>query len=937
MRILDQAFFFMSIRLRCLLVCAAVAGCIVSPALSPCDVVAQTHSSPPGTSGGLPLDEAIVKFQDTWRLVLTYDPALLAGKQTRWAQPQHDDLEDDLRTLLQGTGLSFSRLSSGTYGIVEEKTPDQLYGSLSGYVLDQTDGSPLPRAHIVLVLPDQGTITDDRGLFEFPSLLPGTYQAIISYVGYREKRETVEIHPGRRTELFVNLKNVRKWLNLIIVDGHEGMDVPRTRVTLTGEELNQIKGLGTADVVRSLNDLPGISVGDVKADVHIQGGDPGEHQFLLDGGLIFEPVSLGFIGATSPIAIARITVNKAGFSASKGSYLAGVINAEHALSDSDLYPLEVQVDPLSFNARVNMSAGADEGVQADFMTAVRTSVWNGYWSDLRPPQIDKLLLAWNDPDPFLMRASLFALNDVRPDLYKIFILRLDSLPPPGIPELGFNDLHVAGRLSFPNGSTYHASYYRGDNRLRGRRLVTALDSTAQDLPDPDRYQWTNENAQFRWSFVPASTLFATMRLRSSSYRLNHEYSGLDRRNAFPIPAAFGRLLIRLTPADDGNRIREMALESTLDYDHPGGYLQTGLEVIYSQHRFTISDVFPRSIIHEASSWRAAFFAEDKLDITSRLRLTGGTRLTYLGSRATVYAEPRLELYYTPFSFLSLRAAGGLYRQYLNQFDISTISPSSLFPSIRFWMPVDSSIAPPKAYHVATDVVLRLAEGWTFRAEGYYKDQPRLLRIDYPSLWRSSEEEEDIPITSQAEFIEPAKGYAYGSAFVLERAGTTLRTSLRYEYNVAKREYAFRDGVRMEPVPWTEPHRLEVALDWTPHPRIIATARWRGGWGRIWGFRRAYYDYLGTDVAQALSFDDYDFLDPTAPDHRLPPFRQLDLGAAYTQPLGPVALQLRVDLINATDRNNVADRSLLEVSPGDLDPQERYLLSRALLVSLRLRW
>ena len=27
-------------------------------------------------------------------------------------------------------------------------------------------------------------------------------------------------------------------------------------------------------------------------------------------------------------------------------------------------------------------------------------------------------------------------------------------------------------------------------------------------------------------------------------------------------------------------------------------------------------------------------------------------------------------------------------------------------------------------------MLRLAEGWTFRAEGYYKDQPRLLRIDH---------------------------------------------------------------------------------------------------------------------------------------------------------------------------------------------------------------
>jgi len=85
----------------------------------------------------------------------------------------------------------------------------------------------------------------------------------------------------------------------------------------------------------------------------------------------------GLIGATSPVAIQRITVDKAGFSASKGSYLAGVINAEHALSDSDPYPLDVQIDPLSVNARFNVSTGTSETVQTDFMTAFRASEWNG--------------------------------------------------------------------------------------------------------------------------------------------------------------------------------------------------------------------------------------------------------------------------------------------------------------------------------------------------------------------------------------------------------------------------------------------------------------------------------------------------------------------------------------------------------------------------------
>lgn len=935
----------MNIRVRCLLVCAAVVGCIVAPAASPRDVAAQTgHSSPPQASGSgaLPLLQALVKYQDAWRLVLTYDPDLLAEKWTPWTEPQHDNPEDDLRALLQDNDLSFYRLSSGAYAIVKNKTSARRYGSIGGYVLDQTTGEPLPFANVRLELikpTGQGAATDVRGLFTIPSLVPGEYRAVISYVGYETEYRIVQVRPGEHINLFVDLKKVTRSLLPIIVDGAQEMNTPRVHGTLRGNDLNQVRGVGTPDPVRSLNTLPGVRVGDVKADVHIQGGSPGEHQFLLDGGLIFEPVHLfGLLGATSPFALERITVDKAGFAASKGSYLAGVINAEHLLTDSNEHPFDVQVDPLSLNARLNVSAGVPDGVRADFMAALRKSDWNGPLSNIRSSRIDNLLLAWNNPDPFLLRASLFPLYRLNPFRYNLLVQRLDSIPPPDIPELGFSDLHLAGRVHFPNGNTYHASYYRGSNDLLGRRLVTAFDSTMQDVSNPpDRYDWINENAQFRWSFLLASKLFATMRVRSSFYRLNHEYSGLDRQNAILL-SDVGRLVIDLGAADDGNRIQEIAFESTMDYDHWGGYLQTGFEVIRSRHRFTISDAFPRRIVHEDSTWRAAFFAEDRLDITSRLALTGGTRLTYLGSRATLYAEPRLEIQYHPFDFLSVRGAGGLYRQYLNQFDVSTISPSTLFPSIRFWMPVDSSIAPPKAYHAAADLVLGFAEGWTFRVEGYYKDQQRLLRIDYPSLWRNRQDAGDTLITSQGEFIKPAKGYAYGSAFVLERAGTTLRTSVRYEYNVAKREYAFRDSIRVQPVPWSEPHRLEVALDWTPHPRFIATARWRGGWGRIWGFRRAYYDFLGTDVAQALSFEEYDFRHPS--DHTLPAFQQLDLGAAYTQPLGPVALQLRLDLLNATDRQNVADRSLEEEIEGDelkLQRHERYLLSRTLSVSVRLTW
>ncbi len=905
----------------------------------------QTQPPPANSLNRLALHEAVVKWQNAWGRDLSYDAALLDGKWTRWVEPERVSAEEDLRALLQGTGLSLHRLSSGTLSLKRNVAP-VLRGSLSGYVLDQMQGTPLPRAHVWFENTTRGAATNAFGRFALDALDPGVYALLVTHVGYASKPVLVEIQPGQHSEIFVELRIKPTALLPIIIDSERAFDATVPYNTLSADAVNQISGLGTADLIHNINTLPGVRVGDATSEVHIQGGDRGEHQFLLDGALIFEPVHLfGLVGAFNPFAVSRITVDKAGFSASKGSYLAGVISAEHALTDTDNHPLDVQIDPLSLNVRLNLSAGQSEGMHGEFMAAVRRSTWDSYLSALRSATIDSMLLDRNEPDAFLLRASLYPLKALNLPAYERYTGQLDTLPEPAIPDMSFNDIHLAGRVRFKNTHMVHGSYYRGGNQLRGRRLITALDTTTYDQPNLDQYDWINENAQLRWTALPTANVFVATRLRSSLYRLNHEYSALDRQNARTV-AGGARDLFGLVETEDANRIRESVLESALDYSHRGGYLHTGFELINSKHRFIISDVFSRSIIHRESAWRMAFFAEEKLTAIPRVTITGSGRVTYLDSRATFYAEPRLELRYTAplgsSAKVSVRGAGGVYYQFLNQFEISTISPTTLFPSTRFWMPVDETIAPPKAYHLAADVGLQFARRWMFRAEGYYKDQPRLYRIDYPSLWikPESEEIEDIPITRQADFIEEAEGYAYGSAFILERAGRTLRTEARYEYNVAKRDYAFRDSVRLEPVPWSEPHRLEFALDWTPHPNFIATARWRGGWGRIWGFRQAYYDFLATDVSQGLTFDEFDFRDPTGENHRLPSFQQLDLGVAYTQPIGPTAIQLRVDVLNVTDRDNVADLSLIEEGEGNalhLVSQKRFLLPRTLSVSVRLKW
>ncbi|MDX1548167.1 MAG: carboxypeptidase regulatory-like domain-containing protein, partial [Rhodothermales bacterium] len=768
------------------LLCSIMAGACARPA--------QAQAPPPSLAELLsyrPLGEALVAWQSATGIDLSYDPGLVAGRRTRGIEPAAETPEALLRALLAGSGLVFYRLTSGAYAIRTEAEVAALRGSLSGYVFNRETGRPLPDAHVVLrsdAVPNaRGAAADALGLFHFEALTPGRYEAHVTHVGYAGRVVAVVVRPETRTEVVVELRVRPGVIEPVVVESfleRPGVDAS-DRVLRPAEQV-EAAGLGMSDAVRGLNNLIGVRVGDALAEVHIQGGEAGEHQFRLDGTPIFEPVHLrGLLGAFNPFALSRITAHKAGFSVSEGSYLAGVIEAEHALADTDGHPFDVQVDPLSVNGRIQLEFGAPDAVHGQAMAAARSSTWT--WGVYRPSHIERLLTEWNTPDEFLLRASLLAAREAGASLdYDALVQQLDSLPPSRLPDLGFRDVHLAGRLRLRPGTSLYTSYYRGDNRLDSRRLATAFDTTAQEQ-NPDRYDWFNENAQVQARTVLGSRAFVTARLRSSIYDLRHDYSALSdsSESAFTLPGQGTRTVkIDLRPADDGNRIRETALEATLDGVHRGGAVQLGAEAVRTAHRFSINDVFTRSIDHDEAGWRMALFAEEALRL-GPATLTGGLRLTYLGTSRRVYAEPRLEARYEGGG-VAARLAGGLYRQFVNQFDISSISPSALFPSVRFWMPLDGTIAPPKAYHLAADAAWQPAPAWVLRLESYYKHQPHLLRIDYPALWRRDFEPVlgGLPITSQADFLEASRGRAFGAAAAAERATGPLRAAARYEFSRA---------------------------------------------------------------------------------------------------------------------------------------------------------
>lgn len=847
---------------------------------------------------GIPLAEALNTLIDHTAINLIYETDLVAGK-TAFCRARRQPVEAVLSCILKGTGLDYYRLSSGTYVVVARPREEARHGLITGQVTDAGTGAPIPDAEVVLLEEHTGTATNGAGRFAFADLRPGRHVLVVTHVAYEDRIDTVWVPPEGRRRVGLALQPRLVLTAPVVVTGFTRR-LPSERLGADRQRPAETRLRGTGDVLRDLDPVVGVSLGDALSEVHVQGGSAGEHQYVLDNATVFVPLKNGgFIGPFSPFALRQITVRKAGFGVTHGSELAGVIAVAHEVAPREGPGVLVQADPLNLNARVNGRLGHDTGLHARWMAAGRFGLWNLFESR----RLKHVFETWSHPDAFLFET-----------------LRTAHGAPSGaeaVPEtihpvaVGFTDLHAALRLDWGGPQSLYASYYRGDNTfgddLEARRPTAGVgeedegaEAEGPERPEvQDRYAWTNTTAQLRYERVLSGRVFATVEGWVSWYELAHPFD----RTPFDAVVATTCGDTCLTPREDFNDIVERGVRLRADVAASGRHFVTaGLEAVATESEFQLTlDPFGEGPVFDPSRrqavrWREAAFVEDRWALSERATLTPGLRLTYLDAHRTVYAEPRLAFRYDAGAW-ALRTTAGLYRQFLHQFDVTTYNVTALLPSVRYWLPIARNERPPRAVHLTAAALARPADGWQLTLEAYYKRQPHLRVPDYGG--RTTAPVDDL--------LTDADGYAYGAALTVERRTRHTRMVAQYEAAVARRRVANRFGGAYVQTPWNVPSRFFAALDVHPLPGLTATLRWQGVVGRAWGFRQAYYDYLEPDPA-TRRFGPYDLSDPVA--HKLPFFSQVDAGLAYSRAVGPFRTQARFQVLNLLDRHNVRDWGLL---------------------------
>lgn len=895
---------------------------------------AQNGAQPSLSFAAVPVEKALAVWAQTSQQNLLYRPEILPD-QTVTCYQQTADTEAVLRCIVDAVNLDYYQTEAGSFVVVErQKDALPTHGRLAGTVRDALTDEPLAFATVYLPALGVGTTTNEEGVFSLEAVPLGDEEVIVSYMGYDPKARTLTIAPHTEEHALALFPKVLSMQTPLVVKGTlhtvRAQQLGRGRLQA---KLNTAAGsYGSRDVVRKANAIMGVTVRLPVSDLHIQGGEASEHQMQLDGMPVFNPLSLGrLLGAFSPLAIESMTIYKSGFGAAQGSQISGVVHMVHDVHTPAVDRIRVQADPLSVNGRLRIDYALPLGLKGSTLVALRKSLWDRHQS----AGLAETLTQWNTVDPLLSSRVL-----------ELTAPYLQYRPEWQAADLGFEDVHVASVFRLHTHHKIHVSGYWGRNMLQSeflgneptyieqevsrveaenvKRNLLGLEPAFVDhdnrryLLTRDQYTWSNRGGQVRYEGVWAPNLWGTLQVRHSRYHLAHAYKIADKivsRSVFePDHTRLTQQQLQLTldvedGAKDDNQNTEFAVEGAVYTETTFGHsIEAGFEVARASNAFRIDSLFFNPVALASDQWRLVGYWDSKMHMSSGMTLDMGLRLTGVPDRQSTYWEPRLALRrdveQSPLGAYAWRLAGGIYRQFVSPFDVSNVGPSSTVPSIRFWLPIDRSVAPPQAYHLAVEALLLPHPYWQIQAEAYHKWQPHILSIDYAALF--DPQSDPLEGTEQAEFIAATEGAAHGGGLRIDYNQDGVFMSLAYNYMHAVRRFPGRFENRFEPTPWNEPHRFSFSTEWQATKSFSIRMRTVGIWGRSWGFRQAYYDYFAAHTL-LNAFEPYDLTNPSA--HRLPPLRQLDLGAAYRHDADGLTLLLQADFVNVLNRVNVVDWSL----------------------------
>jgi hypothetical protein len=204
------------------------------------------------------------------------------------------------------------------------------YFTISGYISDIKNQETLIGATIFDSKSGIGTTTNNYGFFSL-TLPEGDYQMQVSYLGYEKAGES--LHLDKNVKWNFSLQPSVSMVSEVVISANDSSTFAfRTLAAQSEVKPFEVKkltaALGEADMLKSFNNLPGISFqGDGSSYFYVRGGNRDQNLILLDEAPIYNPSHMfGLFTPIIPDAVKTTNIYKAGFPIQFGGRLSSIVD-----------------------------------------------------------------------------------------------------------------------------------------------------------------------------------------------------------------------------------------------------------------------------------------------------------------------------------------------------------------------------------------------------------------------------------------------------------------------------------------------------------------------------------------------------------------------------------------------------------------------------------
>ena len=753
-----------------------------------------------------------------------------------------------LRILFQKLPVEY--IQSGKYIILKKRQEKMV---ISGFVRDKASSESLIGASIYDAESRRGTTSNADGFFSLTLEAGRDVCLHISYVGYESFRQSFS--SLENDTILPILLNSHQQLAEVVITGEYASsplihtpDMGHTR--LNRELIRQTPVLfGEADIIKTLQTLPGVSAGMAGlAGMYVRGGNGDDNLYMIEGNPLYQINHVGgLFSAFNAEAVKDIEFFKSAFPARYGGRLSSVV---------DIHTKDGNMKEYHGSAMLGLTSGSLnlEGPLVKDRTSFNFALRRSWIDALSAPAI----AIWN------------ATRDKGQNKL--------------VARYAFMDMNLKINHQFNDRSRGYAGLYWGDDFLKGGEKEDG--NNGYESRDIGRLRWGNIMAFTGWSYVFNHQLFGNLNAAFTHYSstLKEDYYQGTEANYVS------------QENSTRNRIDDLSIRANFDF-HPNASHQLNFGAHYIYHRFHpvdekshfsngLTTLTKQSNNTALPAHELGIYMEEDWKISQKIRLNAGMHLGLYTIDGKTYTslEPRFSSRFLVNPQLSLKASYTRMNQYVHQVNESYIN----LPTDT-WMPVSRKLKPMQSDQIALGAYYATHDkGYSFSVEGYYKWMRHLM--DYKDNYQFMP-----PSTGWEDKLTQGKGRSYGVELIARKEKGRITGWTGYTLSWNDRQFTEINKGKRFPAKFDNRHKFNIVANWKVSPKVELTGSWTYTTGNrltvsFENYQVISSQYTGQSFPMPGSNLTPPFMDPNELDYyternnfRLPAYHRLDLGINIYRP------------------------------------------------------